>query len=260
MHYQTWSSGQGRLVMKRLIDAAEPQVTELEGRRKQEQRLAGEIARLEEAARLAEQVKRIDAAGLPGLNTERESLQADQQAKAALMTGYRPDYISQVPERYLDLTLSAAVEMAVSETSRAEHDLATAKNQLAEFQRLRDQSIALAQQLRAIADQIRLKSPRPDQCPLCHAHYGEGELAQRMSLGVDEEVEFAGQALLEHVRKQEQAHGDTVKVKGAIDWIKGFVQAVSLFDGVPLRTALNAIEEIRSGLSEAMERLAALQS
>ena len=115
------------------------------------------------------------------------------------------------------------VEQATTNNERAAGDLAEARAQLVSFTELRNQSVALYQQLRDIAKQILEDSPdKADNCPLCHAEYGPHELLNRMSQNVDSHAEAQSAKLRKLVRDCDARFDVSKKEVATAKWLQDF--------------------------------------
>ncbi|HLN64058.1 MAG TPA: AAA family ATPase [Symbiobacteriaceae bacterium] len=245
--------------IKAMIGVVEPLVAQLEQWRTVEAQFAGEIARLDEAARFAGDAKLLHKAGVRERSSETSSLQATKHVEAARLAGLPADVLNRLPSTYLDLTLTAGRELAVATRSAATVALEKSKEELSTFNRLRDQAVSLAQELRAIASRILGDSPTPDQCPLCHTTFEPGELGRRMRTGVDDDLEATGQALHKRVYEQEAILRELVAVEAAIAWLGRFCDAVSLPGGITIRGGLAEVETAQKRLATTSERLNTLR-
>jgi len=125
---------------------------------------------------------------------------------------------------------------------------------------LMERSSALASQLRDIAHSILETSPRPDECPLCHTAFGEGELATRISEHVDPTLEQAGRDLHNRERKLEQDLSTLQAEEAFLSRLEQFLVAIRSPTDVSVETALAVYEQTKCDLHNAEEERILLSS
>ncbi|MFZ2655671.1 MAG: hypothetical protein WAX69_12135, partial [Victivallales bacterium] len=142
----------------------------------------------------------------------------------------------------------------------ADVSLGEAKKKYANFTKLRDQSINLAQQLREVASKIIPINEKPDECPLCHTQFKQGELTKHINVGVEEQMESIGQTLLTHLRQKEVAFNDAKSLEYAASWLEKFCLRANLDADIMAERALSEVENMKCLLAEAQARLGLLRN
>lgn len=246
--------------MKATIAWLEPFMAELEDWQKTDRTLANDLSRAQAAARLAEEAERICEVGVPERTAESDELKGIKRTLAGRLAGLDDGLLDTLPRTYHALTLAAGQEQAEEAHAEAKQALALTQAEFSQFNKLRDQSIGLAQQLRAIAHRILETSTEPDQCPLCHTQLRSGELALRMQFGVEPQLEALGQELLARVHKHEKEVHDSTAIAHLISQLITFCTKAGLHSESTILDALAAIEQARSRLRETTERLNTLEA
>lgn len=234
---------------------AEPDIARLELLQKSQKRLADAIKRDREALDLAKQAMRVIDAGVPDRATERSKQQSAVATYSDWVAGLDAAALGLLPTADMNMTVAVAHEAAVTKLTAAKAFLASAKSEHANYSKLRDQSLNLAQQLRQVAAEILQTSPAPDECPLCHTLFGPGELAQHITVGVDEHLEAVGQTLLTQLREREAALREATAIETALTSLKKFCEHASLAPNVSVHAALAEVEKATRELTEAEGRL-----
>ena len=209
---------------------------------------------------LAAEAKRLIDADVPKRVGERSKQQSSVATYSGWLAGLEGDISGVFSSTDLDMAVNACPQAAVSKRSAAEASLATAKSEYANFSKLKEQSLNLAQELRQIASRILKNNTKPDECPLCHTRFAPGELTTHMNVGVDEHLEGLGQKLLAQVQEQEAALRVATADEAGSAWLKKFCERASLAAGISVRSALNRVEDSKRALAEAQERLKTLHS
>jgi DNA repair exonuclease SbcCD ATPase subunit len=239
---------------------AEPDLVRLELLREKQRRLANAIKRGREALDLARQAKRLVDAGVPDRAAERSKQQSAIATYSDWLAGLDAAALGVLPTDDMNMTVAVSHEAAVAKLTAAKASLASAKSEHANYSKLRDESLNLAQELRQIAAKILQTSPAPDECPLCHTRFGPGELAKHITLGVDEHLEAVGQTLLSRLREREGALREATAIEIALASLKKFCERASLASNVPVHSALAEVEKATRELAEAQARLKVLDA
>lgn len=159
-----------------------------------------------------------------------------------------------------DLTLKAALRYSASERDAAQKALAEARKRLTDFTTLRDKSIQLGQQLRAIADQILENASNPDECPLCHATYEAGELASHFHAGVDIDLEATAQALHQQVRTAQVGLDSAGLLQEQVELLVAFTARAGGTRDTTVKDALKLLDERRSEQGKIASALARVEA
>ncbi len=199
-------------------EKVEAGIARLEVLRDKQRRLADSVEHDRDALALVGQVRRLIDAEVPRRAAERDELQKRVATYSGWLAGLDSGALGVLSATESDMPVAARRRAAILESSAASALLATAKEEHSSFSRLRDQSLSLAQELRGVAARILRNSPEPDECPLCHTRFGPGDLAKHMSVGIDEQAEEAGQALLAQLREREAAAHTAAVVEAASGW------------------------------------------
>ena len=162
------------------------------------------------------------------------------------LAGIDADTLGVVSTADLDMKVAECHKAAISKRSTAEASLASAKSEYANFSKLRDQTLNLAQELRQVAAKILQSSPNPDECPLCHTQFGPGELDKHISVGVDKHLEALGQTLLTQLRGKERWGCAANCCRGRIGWLRKFCERANLAADISLRSALSEVRRMQS--------------
>lgn len=241
-------------------DQADRDITRLELLRRNQKRLAGAISREREATGLTAQVKRLIEAGVPERVAERNEQQSAGATYSGWLAGLGTDALEMLSTADPDVKLTIYYETAVSKRSAAETLLIHTKIEYENFSKLRDQSVNLSQELRAVAARILQGYSKPDECPLCHTRFGSGELTKHINVGVDVHLEALGQTLLTQLRERESAVHGAIAVEAASKRLRKFCELSNLAIDIPVRSALAKVENAMRGLAESRSRIETLNS
>jgi DNA repair exonuclease SbcCD ATPase subunit len=250
---RTYSEG-----TKQLSDKANANVTQLEGFRNEEKRLAEAQSRCQTQLTLASDARRMVEADVPTRVAELLAQQNILAAQTSALAGYDEKLLSALGESQENIAVAELVRSASSNYNIAAERLAAAKGDHATFTGLRDQSLKLAQELRDIAAQLIQSGPNADQCPLCHTQFGPGELAEHIQLGVDKQIETKAQALLSQIRLLEEDIRVASLAQRAISWLNIFCERARLPGTILLQDGLSQVEETKRTLETAQRRSEAL--
>jgi len=176
------------------------------------------------------------------------------------LSGFDEKMLRNIDESPRDTTVAGIVSTATSRLSTAQDALTLAKKEHEKFTALRDHSLKLAQQLRDLASQLVENSSDQDECPLCHTHFGPGELSRHILLGVDEHVEARAQEQITAIRKCEEELRAATDSERAVSWLSQFCQRADLADSVSLKEARAQVESSRAILETAQRRSEELKS
>lgn len=191
----------------------------------------------------------------------------DELSEQRLVVSQTAEYLTGIDDQLLGVARSLPSDQLIAELedasaherARLDLSLRDAKDSLNTFTSVRDQSNALAQQLRRIAMDIIGDQPA-NECPLCHTRFAPGELAQSMAMGVDKHVEATAQKLLSNVSRLEKDLSEAESIERAVSLIGRFCVCIQLSKSVSVETALSRIAEYRTQLRDGRGRIDALIS
>lgn len=243
---------------KLISEKAEADIARLDTLRKNEKRLTAEGKRGQEALNFAEQAKRFIDAGLP---VRIEAIRI-QQSTVATYTGWLAGCddkaLAILSSGEQDAALRKFYDNVLLKRSAADALLVKARSEHANFSKLRDQSLNLAQQLRETATRIIKISTKPDECPLCHTQFGPDELVKHINKGIDENLEALGRTVLTQLREQESAVNDTTVAADVSFWLMKFCERAGIAAGISIRSALDEVVNAKKTLADARGRLESL--
>jgi DNA repair protein SbcC/Rad50 len=238
---------------------AEKDLARLELLRNSQKRLGEAIKRDREALELAEKTKRLILSGLPERVEEENRQQNTVAIYSGWLAGLDADMLGMLSSSDRDVKAVVCHEVAISNRFASEAAFASAKSEYAKYSKMREESLNLAQELRQIAARILRRGTKPDECPLCHARFGPGELAKHIGLGVDEDLEALGKALLIELTERESAVRHATAFEAVSGWLREFSKRAGLAPEVTVRSALDRVEEAKENLAEGQRRLSALR-
>jgi exonuclease SbcC len=166
------------------------------------------------------------------------------------LAGLDADALRVLPPADLDMNVHASHQAATTRRSDAEEILRSARAKYADFTKLRDQSLNLAQELRDVAARILESNPESDVCPLCHTQFEPGELARHINVGFDQRTEVLGQALLNEIREQEAAVQGAMSVETATASLIKFCERAGVPADVTIRIALDRATDTERMIAE----------
>ena len=239
-------------------EKVETGIARLEIFRNNEKRLTEMINRGQEAFNLAKQVKRFIDASLPIRIQEYSEQQSTVATYSCWLAGCDDNAMGVISTGEQDTCLAKYYHDAVLNRFNADALLTRIKKEYANFSKMRDQTLNLAQQLRETAAKILQNSPKPDECPLCHTQFGPDELMKHIKKGVDAHLEAQGQTLLTQLREQEQAVCDAIALEDILNWLRKFCERASLAADISVRSALLKFKNSKRTLTEARNRLETL--
>jgi len=243
---------------KSTIEKAEPDIARLELLRKNQRPLADASTRDREALDLVKQAKRLIEVDVPKRVAERNKQHSIVATHSGRLAGLDADALGVLSTADLDINVATCHEAAVSKRSAGEASLARARSEYANFSKLRDQSLNLAQELRQVAARILQTSSKPDECPLCHTQFAPGELARHIKVGVDEHLEALGQTLLTKLQEREGEVREATAAEVSADWLREFCERANLPVDISVQSALAKVEDAKRTLAEGRRRLEAL--
>ena len=245
---------------KLTADKAKADLTRLELLRKDQRKTEDAINRARRAMDTSKQVRRFTDADLLSRAEELSKLQAKVASLSGWLAGLDTTTLDVVSTTDLEVSIADFQESLTSKRSAAEVSLADTKREHKKYSELREQSLNLAQQLREIAAKILKGSPKPDECPLCHAQYGSGDLEKHINKDVDEHLEALGQTLLSQMRNREVALKEVLAIeKVSVSLIK-FCERVKIGVDISVRAVLAEVNSTNRTLIESKKRIDVLNS
>ena len=237
------------------ISEAEPKLARLDKLRKEHDRLGILIARAKEAFECATQLRRFLDAGVADRNSQRRNTENQIATLSSQLASLDPENLQVLSVFDPTAGVAEAEQAAIAKRAGAETNFTATKNEHAQFAKMRDESVNLAQQLRQIANAILERSENRDECPLCHTRFEPGDLARHISMGLDEHLESLGQALLSRLRQEESVLNDARRVESALTWLREFCERANLNTEMTVGAAITHIEDVKDKLAAAGDRL-----
>jgi len=245
---------------KNIIEKVEPQIGSLDALRKNQKRLADRVKRDQNAKDFTNQARCLIDAGVLNRAAERRKQMSAVVTFSNWLAGLDVDALMILSTEDIGMKVVTCHKAAVSKRFAAENLLASKKNEYRNICKLRDESLNLAQELRQIAIKILQSSPNPDECPLCHTHFGQGELTMHINVGIDEHIDGVGKALLKQIQELEGKVRNATAIEAVSDWLKKFCERATLAIYVSVHAALTEVENAKRALANARIRLDALNS
>lgn len=242
-----------------IIQACAPHAEKLKTLRVNQRQLSEAVRRDQKAMTLIDEFASLVESGVEQRTSELAKQREIVAAHSSLSAGIDEETPRVVAEANGNLAVDDYRDSAVAARKRAEGDLLAAKRECGDFVKLRDRSLSLAQELRAIA--VRILEERPsDECPLCHTKFQPGELAHNMTTGVDEHLEARAQKLLEKVRRADAAASSAAATEKAANKIGSLCARMQLPPRTVLKDAIVRLNETKVVQAEARKRAEALES
>jgi recombinational DNA repair ATPase RecF len=218
-------------------------------------KLADSIKRDREALELAKDVKRIAESGVFNCSESRNKQQDLIASYSEKLAGIDTDSLRALFPTYLDMKLLTCCEEALIKRSSAKTSLATSRVEYQDFCKLRDQSLNLIQELQQIADRIIHDSSKPDECPLCHTSFEQGELSKRIHVSGDDHLASLGQKLLDQIQVQELALHDATTFDAVLASLLKFCERTKLSQDISIRSVLTEVASTKKKLLNAQDEL-----
>lgn len=247
--------------LDQLMRWLEPHIAQVEDCQGVESGLSLELANVEAAAKLAEQVRDLCEAGVPDRTVEFKKLQAARHTLAGLLAALDEDALGHIPDMYQSLTLATGALRSQEMLARADASRSAAKAELERFNHLKDESTSLTQQLRSIANRLLKTSPTPDRCPLCHTDFAPGALGHHMYIGVEAQLEALGQELLGRLEvAEDEVRRASVSGRTIAELTRFCIQRSLPAGTTTIRSALIDVKRSQAELSHVNQRLEDLQA
>jgi exonuclease SbcC len=240
-----------------IVQTATASIGELEAAIKKQRAIEENIKRQNEVSSLLGHLRLLVEAQVPERIQERTQCEKDIAANTNLLVGFDSAAFNEsgiaaedeskvdLQEKYLEIRNAKATAQGL---------LQKTSNEYARFTRLRQQSLALAQELRSIASRIIEDSENADECPLCHTNFAKGKLAEHMNKGVDGHFEQAGQALLKRQREEQVALNKITSTEAVYSWLVRFCERASAVNRISVARALASLNETRNALESLSQR------
>jgi exonuclease SbcC len=245
---------------KRLVETVEADCLRLRTMQGKVQNATRESKRLGDIESLLIEAREIVATGIleraEQLRLGQQTIQDAQNALGLFDEGT----ISVLEKTDQSQSLGDFIRNSALVARQAREALELASKEQAEFTGLRNRAVGLAQQLREIAAEILKDQAKPDECPLCHTDFGDGELRPRMQSGVDAQIESRAQALLSKVRNAESDVSNADSAEHVVNWLSSFAERMTIPESVSIQDVLKRIESTRSDLSGALRQAELLQA
>ncbi|RJR45004.1 MAG: hypothetical protein C4576_12415 [Desulfobacteraceae bacterium] len=240
-----------------IVQACFPHVEKLKTLRTNQRQLTETVRRDQEAITLTNELAGLVESGIEQRMSELAKHREIIATCSSLSAGIDEETLKVVAEADDNLTADDYLDFAVAARERAERTRLAAKQEYGDFVKLRDHSLSLAQELRAIAARILEERPS-DECPLCHTKFQQGELAQHMAEGVDEHLEARAQKLLENVRCAETALCSAAATEKSANQISSLCARMQLPSKTVLKGVIIKLKEAKAAQAEAVKRADAL--
>ena len=241
------------------ISEAEPKLSRLKEIRKQRYQVDSAIEQVKLVRKLYDDVGRYIGSGFLDKTSEYAKIKQEIDLFSNQLSSFDPEFIKILSTIDANKTVSDSLNVASNKRLEIEAAYSSAKEEYADFAKLREESSNLAQQLRQIAGKVIETTDTPDECPLCHTQFEPGELARHMTIGVDEHLEALGQTLLTRMREREAKLDNTKRLETALVWLRQFSQCSGEHENPLVTETISRMEQVRNQLSEAHQRLEVLQ-
>ncbi|MDP3512317.1 MAG: hypothetical protein Q8S20_06180, partial [Sulfuritalea sp.] len=248
-------------VASSIVQTAGASIRELEIVLRNQRSLEESIKRENEVSALLGQLRLLVEAQVHTRAAERVQCQKIVATSTALLVGFDTAAFVESGVGQIDGKIALADKHAeiVDAKAVAQAALKKTQSEYTRFSRLREQSLALAQELREIAGRIIEESDSPDECPLCHTQFGEGKLAEHMNHGLDKHIEQTAQAILKRQRAEEAALSKIVSVEAVYTWLVKFCERASTPKNITVAKAVARLNEVRHTLNVSTQRLSILE-
>lgn len=212
----------------------------------------------EEASSLAKELFRLMQAGVPGRiadkqkEAKRVAVYADQLAglDSTRLRSYMAT--SGLPK---DISVSALCEQATRNRKSAEQELNDARVYYENYTKQSDQSLHLFLELHATATKILEHSEHQDDCPLCHTHFDQGLLKEKIEVQIREGLEQRGQEFFKKVKAKMKELQDAQALELAAQGLKQFCRKSRRSEDTSLSAALTYLQTAEKELGNARWKL-----
>jgi DNA repair protein SbcC/Rad50 len=211
------------------------------------------LAELERMTTDVAKMSRLLSAGVPKKTVDLERIDAAVLNSRRLLEGHSVSDFRELLQGRSDNTVAELLGGVAAERELAREKLKDAEGQYSKFAALRDEAVALSQQLRAIASQLLDGLAPPDICPLCHTEFPSGQLSERIQADVDHEIEGRASRLLRDVSRCNEELDSIHKTESLAKWISRYLEQSQQPPSITVGSVLEAIVETRRQL-DALEQ------
>jgi exonuclease SbcC len=230
-------------------------ITRLEALQREQKYLVDVINACGEAKNLANQAIGFIDSGLLIRMSEHDKLQSSDASYSARIGGFDSVALDKISVTDRRTRVDSFRQIAMKKRVAAESSLSEAQKEYANFSKLRDESLNLAQQLREVAAKITQISEQPDECPLCHTQFKQGELVKHINVGVDDHLESLGQTFLTQLTHREAILKDARSVETVASWLEKFCERANLAGEIAIEAVLAEVEKTRRSRLDTQSRL-----
>lgn len=236
-----------------IIRECTPHVENFERLREIQQQLTEAVRRDQDTIALIGELETFIKAEIAQRTSELEKHRAFIATYSSLSVGVDEESLKIIAGVEDTLSICDYRDSAVAARKHMEEVFLAVKREHSDFVKLRDHSLSLAQELRNIAARV-LEGGSSDECPLCHTKFKPGELAHRIALGIDEQLEAKAQTLLENVRRANDAVTSAVATEKAANQLRSFCTDMQISSEAVLKDVIVSLDKVKRDLSEAKER------
>ncbi len=211
------------------------------------------LAGLERMTNDVAKMSRLLAAGVPKKTVDLERLDATVLNSRRLLEGHSFSDFPELLQGRRNNTVAELLDGVAAERELAREKLKDAEGQYSNFAALRNEAVALSQQLRAIASRLLDGLAPPDICPLCHTEFPRGQLSEHIRADVDHEIEGKVSRLLREVSSCKEQLESIHKAESLAKWISTYCERSQQPPSITVGNVLEAIAETRRQL-RALER------
>lgn len=222
-----------------------------------QQQLTMDVQRDQKALTLIDELAMLVESEIEPQTVELAKQRETIAAYNSLLAGLDEDELRVVAGTNGNLAADDYRDSTATSRKRAEDAVVAAKREYSDFVKLRDRSLSLAQELRAIAARI-LEESLSNDCPLCHTKFPAGELAHHMAAGVDEHTEAAAQQLLTNVRHADVVLNQAAANEKVANQIGSLCTRLQLSPKTVLNDVIVSLNEAKTIQAEAQRQAEAL--
>jgi DNA repair protein SbcC/Rad50 len=245
---------------KKNIAKAEGGLSNLDIGEMNQKRQGNEVRKQQEAIGLIREIRTLSDAGVWQRVRERASLQSSAATYSSWLAGTDIGALRMLLASFPEVSVAGCHSDAAEKRTAAQTMLSRAKDEYADYSKLRDQSLKLTQQLRQVAERILQGSTKPDECPLCHTQFAPGDLAKHIEAGLDESIERRGQEILGEIQKQERAVAEASDIEAGAVLLTNFCDRADLSTDMAVGAVVARLEEVRKNAGDIQSRLALLDA
>lgn len=184
---------------------------------------------------------RTDFAQLLKRSRDQQDVFRARAARLALVTA---DVNEKVVDRWLDQCVEAAVSTVEERAKELQRQITKAQASLQSLEKTQSSLAVLTQRLRTTAQDILRHSQNPDQCPVCHTEFENGQLLVRMMVDIGDNASEQTTLLQKEIAEAEEALADARSAKTALESLQEY-----LGEGARSTTVREAIVQINQDRS-----------